>query len=89
MNRYFPELDLPLLATLSDRCVLDGEVVIVGPSGMDCEALLLRIHPSVFQVAMLAQHTSAFYVVWDLLALGDSTCVIDLRRSDVAFWRRR
>src|ERR1700747_571986 len=30
MNRYFPELIAPLAATLSERCVVDGEIVIVG-----------------------------------------------------------
>src|SRR5438309_9846479 len=30
MNRYFPELIAPLAATLSERCVIDGEIVIVG-----------------------------------------------------------
>src|SRR3954452_16657635 len=46
MNRYFPELVDPLLAALPPRCVLDGEVVIVGAQGLDFEALLLRIHPA-------------------------------------------
>src|SRR5262245_7558423 len=45
MNRYFPELLAPLAATLPERCVIDGEVVIAGPDGLDFEALLLRIHP--------------------------------------------
>ena len=30
MNRYFPELLAPLAAALPERCVLDGEIVIVG-----------------------------------------------------------
>jgi len=33
MNRYFPELIAPLAATLSERCVVDGEIVIVGVGG--------------------------------------------------------
>ena len=28
LNRYFPELLEPLLTQLSDRCVLDGEIVV-------------------------------------------------------------
>jgi ATP-dependent DNA ligase len=71
MNRYFPELEAPLLAQLPQRCVVDGEVVIAGPAGLDFEALLLRIHPAASRVAMLAQATPASLVVWDLLALGD------------------
>src|SRR5439155_18469313 len=46
MNRYFPELVAPLAEALPDRCVLDGEIVIVGSGGLDFEALLLRIHPA-------------------------------------------
>src|SRR6516164_6420860 len=42
MNRYFPELIAPLAATLSERCVVDGEIVIVGVGGLDFETLLLR-----------------------------------------------
>ena len=30
MNRYFPELLEPLARALPERCVVDGEVVIVG-----------------------------------------------------------
>src|SRR5207302_9161601 len=40
MNRYFPELIAPLVATLPERCVVDGEIVIVGEDGLDFEALL-------------------------------------------------
>lgn len=29
LNRYFPELEGPLRATLPERCVLDGEIVLV------------------------------------------------------------
>ena len=33
MNRYFPELVEPLRRALAVRCVVDGEVVIVGAGG--------------------------------------------------------
>src|SRR6185436_15597274 len=46
MNRYFPELIEPLLTALPERCVIDGEIVIVGDAGLQFEALLLRIHPA-------------------------------------------
>src|SRR6201989_2906158 len=54
MNRYFPELVAPLAAALPARCVVDGEVVIVGGAGLDFEALLLRIHPAASRVKLLA-----------------------------------
>ena len=84
MNRYFPELVEPLKAALPDRCVLDGEVVIVGPDGLDFEALLLRIHPAESRVKMLAEHSPASYVAWDLLAIGDE----DLREAPLEDRRR-
>jgi ATP-dependent DNA ligase len=71
MNRYFPELAEPLRKSLPRRCVLDGEVVIAGPGGLDFEALLLRIHPAASRVAMLADKTPASFVAWDLLCLDD------------------
>ncbi|HVY49509.1 MAG TPA: ATP-dependent DNA ligase [Minicystis sp.] len=71
LERYFPELVAPLRAELPDRCVLDGEIVIAGPGGLDFEALLLRIHPAASRVAELARTSPASFVAWDLLALGD------------------
>ena len=71
MNRYFPELVAPLVAALPDRAVIDGEIVIVGETGLDFEALLLRIHPAASRVKLLAAESPASYVAWDLLALGD------------------
>src|SRR6059058_448372 len=85
MNRYFPELVAPLTATLPERCVVDGEIVIVGAGGLDFEALLLRIHPAASRVKLLAEQTPASYVVWDLLAIGDE----DLREQPLENRRAR
>jgi ATP-dependent DNA ligase len=72
LNRYFPELIEPLARALPPRCVLDGEIVIAGPSGLEFEALLLRIHPAASRVKLLAEQSPASYVAFDLLALdGD------------------
>jgi ATP-dependent DNA ligase len=71
LNRYFPELEPPLLAQLPERCVLDGEIVIAGPEGLDFDSLLLRIHPAASRIKLLAQQTPASYVAFDLLALED------------------
>jgi ATP-dependent DNA ligase len=76
LDRYFPELAAPLRASLPERCVLDGEVVIAADGGLRFEALLLRIHPAESRVRTLAEQTPASYVAWDLLALGDE----DLRQ---------
>jgi ATP-dependent DNA ligase len=85
MNRYFPELIAPLAAALPARCVVDGEVVIVGAHGLDFEALLLRIHPAASRVKLLAAQSPASFVAWDLLALGDE----DLREAPLAARRER
>jgi ATP-dependent DNA ligase len=71
LNRYFPELEAPLRASLPQRCVVDGEIVIAGPDGLAFESLLLRIHPAASRVAMLAAESPASFVAWDLLALDD------------------
>ena len=83
LARYFPELPPILRAVLPERCVLDGEIVIAGATGLDFDALLLRIHPAASRVALLAAESPASYVAWDLLALGDE----DQRR--VPFGERR
>jgi ATP-dependent DNA ligase len=71
LNRYFPELAAPLLASLPERCVVDGEIVIAGDAGLEFEALLLRIHPAASRVKLLAEESPAGMVLFDLLALGD------------------
>ena len=69
LNRYFPELEAPLVASIPDRCVLDGEVVIAGDEGLEFESLLLRIHPAASRVKMLAEQSPASFVAW--APLGD------------------
>ncbi|HEU0032213.1 MAG TPA: ATP-dependent DNA ligase [Kofleriaceae bacterium] len=76
LGRYFPELEAQLKRILPDRCVLDGEVVIVTNGKLDFDAMLLRIHPAASRVKLLSEQSPASYVAWDLLALGDE----DLRQ---------
>jgi ATP-dependent DNA ligase len=86
ITRYFPELLDPLREQLPEKCVLDGEVVIAGPSGrLDFDALLQRIHPADSRVRLLAQQTPASLVVFDLLAVGHE----DLRPTPQVERRRR
>ncbi|MGO9873418.1 MAG: ATP-dependent DNA ligase [Acidimicrobiia bacterium] len=68
--RYFPELSEPLLAQLPDQVVLDGELVIATPSGLDFDALQLRQHPAESRIRKLAVEIPASYVAFDLLALS-------------------
>ena len=41
LDRYFPELHDALAARLPKSCVLDGEIVIATPHGLDFDALQL------------------------------------------------
>ena len=51
--------------------MVDGEIVIAGPHGLDFEALQLRLHPAASRVNLLAERTPSSFVAWDLLALDD------------------
>jgi ATP-dependent DNA ligase len=70
LNRYFPELLDPLRSQLPARCVLDGEIVIARDSGLDFDALQLRIHPAASRVQLLSQAIPASIVFFDLLCEG-------------------
>lgn len=70
LNRYFPELEKALHAALPKGCVLDGEIVIASPRGLDFDALQQRIHPAPSRIAKLAQETPARFVAFDLLGAG-------------------
>jgi ATP-dependent DNA ligase len=69
LDRYFPELHAALLAGLPDGCVVDGEIVIATPQGLDFDALQLRLHPAASRVAKLAQETPAAFVAFDAIAV--------------------
>jgi DNA ligase D-like protein (predicted polymerase) len=73
MTRYFPEVVEAVLANLPEKCVVDGEIVLVGASGdrLDFDALQQRIHPAASRVTKLAAQTPASFVAFDLLALGE------------------
>jgi len=70
LDRYFPELHTALLEALPDGCVLDGEIVIVTPHGLDFDLLQLRLHPAASRVAKLAKETPSAFVAFDALAAG-------------------
>jgi ATP-dependent DNA ligase len=73
MTRYFPELVDSLKANLPERCVVDGEIVIIKGDRLEFESLLLRIHPAASRVKLLAEEIPASFVAFDLLALGDES----------------
>ena len=77
LNRYFPEIIAPLQRALPERCVLDGELVVATGTGLDFEALQLRIHPAASRIKLLAEQHPCAIVFWDLLCEGDE----DLRAA--------
>lgn len=83
--RYFPEIGEAVRAGLPERAVVDGEIVLPTPSGLDFEALQLRLHPAESRIRKLAAEIPATLVVWDLLASGDE----DLRGAPFADRRAR
>jgi ATP-dependent DNA ligase len=71
LTRYFPEVVEALRGNVPERCVLDGEVVIARPAGLDFDLLTQRIHPAASRIKLLSETTPASYVAFDVLALGD------------------
>lgn len=85
MTRYFPEV-LPAFRKLPEaRVVLDGELVVVGRGGLDFGALQQRVHPAESRVRMLSEQTPAWYIAFDVLAIGDE----DLRSESLGARRKR
>jgi len=85
LTRYFPDVVGAVTAALPERCVVDGEIVVVGEDGLDFDALQMRIHPAESRVRMLAETMPASFVAFDLLALGDE----DLRARPFSERRSR
>ncbi|MBT2322356.1 ATP-dependent DNA ligase [Variovorax paradoxus] len=83
LDRYFPELHAVFLERLPAGCVLDGEIVVARPEGLDFDALQQRVHPAASRVARLAHETPASFVAFDLLTLEGrdlTTCPQSKRR---------
>ncbi|MFT4218826.1 MAG: ATP-dependent DNA ligase [Micropruina sp.] len=71
MTRYFPEIVEAVKANLPERCVVDGELVVVIGDRLEFEVLQQRIHPAASRVKLLSEQTPASFVAFDLLALDD------------------
>jgi ATP-dependent DNA ligase len=68
LDRYFPELADVFRAGLPERCVVDGEIVIATPDGLDFDRLQMRLHPAASRVKKLAAEMPSSFVAFDLLA---------------------
>jgi ATP-dependent DNA ligase len=85
MTRYFPELLDAFRGLRAESIVLDGEIVVVTPDGLDFDALQQRIHPADSRVRMLSEKTPASFIAFDLLAVGSE----DLRGRPLSERRAR
>lgn len=85
LERYFPELVEALKQALPERSVVDGEIILPTPRGLDFEALGQRLHPAASRVNKLAKETPSAFVAFDVLALGDE----DLRETPLKERRLR
>ena len=84
MTRYFPEIVEAARASLPERCVVDGEIVVVVGDRLEFEVLQQRIHPADSRVRLLSVQTPASFVAFDLLAEGDvdyTTEAFSVRRA--------
>ncbi|MFE9256700.1 ATP-dependent DNA ligase [Streptomyces sp. NPDC006879] len=73
LTRYFPELVEALRENLPERCVIDGEIVIVHGGRLDFDRLTERIHPAASRVTLLSKTMPARFIAFDLLALGNDS----------------
>jgi ATP-dependent DNA ligase len=85
LDRYFPELHDALVVALPAGSVVDGEIVIATPRGLDFDALQMRLHPAASRVATLAKATPSSFVAFDALAANGD----DLRARPQAERRAR
>jgi ATP-dependent DNA ligase len=69
MTRYFPEIVEAVKANLPQKCVIDGEIIVVVGDRLEFEVLQQRIHPAASRVRLLSQETPASFIAFDLLAM--------------------
>lgn len=81
LNRWFPELAKLLGEVLPRGCVIDGEIVVYTPAGLDFDAVQRRAHAPESLVGWLAKEKAASFVAFDLIAAGGRS-VMSLPQTD-------
>ncbi len=93
LTRYFPEVAEAVRTLRPRRFALDGELAVPAGDGLDFDALLQRVHPAESRVRRLASETPALLLVFDLLATGEKTSLLDVplerRRPRLEGWADR
>ena len=75
LTRYFPEIVEAIAALPFARVVFDGELVVASGPTLDFDLLLQRIHPAASRITKLSAELPATYLVFDLLARGNTSLV--------------
>jgi ATP-dependent DNA ligase len=73
LTRYFPEVVEAVKANLPDKCVVDGELIVILGDRLDFDSLQLRLHPAESRVRKLSVEIPASFVAFDLLAEGNDS----------------
>jgi len=84
LERFFPELVPALAEAFPPGCVVDGEIILAGPEGLEFDGLQLRLHPAESRIRKLSAEIPASFVAFDLLALDGEdlrTTPFDERRA--------
>ncbi len=82
LARYFPEIIEAVKEIPAKQFILDGELVIPQDRGLSFDELLLRLHPAESRVRKLAAAHPALLIIFDLLADGSKSKLIDKPLSE-------
>jgi ATP-dependent DNA ligase len=77
LGRYFPEMVEAVRALKTDRCVLDGELIVPVGDILSFDALQMRLHPAESRVRRLAAETPAQLMLFDCLAGGKGESLVE------------
>ena len=80
-SRDLRPLDRYFLEQLPSGAVVDGEIVMPTPHGLNFGGLQMRLHPAASRVAKLAKAAPAAFVAFDLLAV-DGKSLLDLPQQE-------
>lgn len=77
LARYFPEIVEAMKELPARQFIIDGELVIPEEHRLSFDELLLRLHPAESRVRKLAAAHPALLIVFDLLADGPKSKLVD------------
>jgi ATP-dependent DNA ligase len=82
LTRYFPDAVEAVRSLPGRRFILDCELLVAQGEDVAFDLLLQRIHPAASRVERLARETPAWLAVFDLLARGSTTSLLDRPLSE-------